>query len=99
MLALEFPGIIISFWVTAEGSKASKNQDEGPEIGWHILLPHLPIHYSTMYTGHHNSSTFLSRHEYSCPFLDSLLQSSFKISLSITTQVVCAISFEYLFLY
>lgn len=50
MLALELPGIIISFWVTAEGNKASKDQDEGIEIGWHPLLPHLPIRYSVQDT-------------------------------------------------
>lgn len=87
MLALEFPGIIICFWVTAEGNKASKDQDEGTEIGWYIPLPHLLIHYSTMCTGHYNSSTFLSGHEYSCPFLVPLPQPSFEISLFIITQV------------
>ena len=87
MLALELPGIIISFWVTAEGNKASKDQDEGTEIGWHPLLPHLPIRYSTICTGHHNSGTFLSRHECSCPFLVPLPQPSFEISLFIITHV------------
>ena len=50
MLALEFPGIIISLLVYSEGNKVSKDQDERTEIGWHIPLPHLPVHYSTMCT-------------------------------------------------
>lgn len=42
-LALEFPRIITSLGSTVEGSKASEDQDEGAEKGWHIIFLHLPI--------------------------------------------------------